>query len=460
MFRAIASRSFFCRAFQNSAMYTCWEAISPTPSIFRSSIILRGFNATAIPQAVLAGCVLCLALFGLLAGRIDLIIFAGFAITAYALPCVALACLPAALLWSPRLGLLGMGNEPLFLRLDHALLAGVLCHLSVAKKHRFREHPLYIPMAIFLIALILSAIVGALRGTIPMPTGALLYCAQWAHLMLLFVAAYSLGVKLGTAGIYAWGLGGVSIAVYGLCESTWPYFEPYNVVYRTYERVLFDGQANHYAGFHVLATVIGLALARERRFRVFGVLIALLATGALYTTGSRTGWIAWAAALAVLIVLWFPRLKYVTLPGLLIVLLAIPDTWWYRASAPGSSMFDRLVAWKSALSTFPVHPLLGLGVGARHRSYYDSQYFMTLAESGLVGLVLLLLLIVTLGRALRPDRAEQGLHRALCTGALAALAGACVHSFAAVSFVITVVAGPLFWWCGYALSQRRDNEAA
>ena len=68
-------------------------------------------------------------------------------------------------------------------------------------------------MAIFLIALILSAIVGALRGTIPMPTGALLYCAQWAHLMLLFVAAYSLGVKLGTAGIYAWGLGGVSIAM-------------------------------------------------------------------------------------------------------------------------------------------------------------------------------------------------------------------------------------------------------
>ena len=365
----------------------------------------------------------------------------------------------ASSLLTPRLGLLGMGNEVLFLRLDHALLAGVVWHLTVSKRHRFKEHPIYVPMAIFLIALMVSAIVGALQGTVPMPTGALLYCAQWAHLMLIFVAAYSLGGQAGRAGIYGWGLGAVSISVYGLCEWVWPFFEPYNVVYRTYERVLFEGQANHYGGFHVLATVIGLALCRERRFRVFGIAMALLATGALYTTGSRTGWIAWTAALAVLMVLWFPRLRYVTLPGLLVVLVGIPDVWWYRASAPGSSMFDRLVAWKSALSTFPVHPLLGLGAGARHRSYYDSQYFMTLSESGLVGLVLLLLVIATLVRALRPKGADHGIGGCLCTGAVAALADACVHSFAAVSFVITVVAGPLFWWCGYALSQRRDEEA-
>jgi O-antigen ligase len=111
-------------------------------------------------------------------------------------------------------------------------------------------------------------------------------------------------------------------------------------------------------------------------------------------------------------------------------------------------MYDRLVAWKSALSTVPDFPLIGLGAGARHRSYYDNQYVMTLAESGLLGLGALLILL--LGLAATLAQARRAWASPLGTGALAALAAVATHSMATGSLIVTMVGGPLFWVCGVA----------
>ena len=122
-------------------------------------------------------------------------------------------------------------------------------------------------------------------------------------------------------------------------------------------------------------------------------------------------------------------------------------------AAPGSSMYDRLTAWKSALSTVDIYPVLGLGAGARHRSYYDNHYLMTLAESGIVGLALLLLLLLALAHALSHAYGRSQGGTWWCAGALAGLAALAVHGLATATFIVTLVAGPFFWYCGMAFVQ-------
>jgi O-antigen ligase len=183
---------------------------------------------------------------------------------------------------------------------------------------------------------------------------------------------------------------------------------------------------------------------------VLGIALALLATLALWPTGSRSGALAWATAIAAFALIRVPAFRWWLPPLGVLGLALVPGSFWARQSAPGSSMYDRLVAWKSAMSTVDLYPLLGLGAGARHRSYYDNQFIMTLAESGLVGLILLVLLLLALARALgRECGGPQGGYAA---GALAGLAALSVHSLATATFIVTMTAGPFFWYAGMALS--------
>ena len=120
-------------------------------------------------------------------------------------------------------------------------------------------------------------------------------------------------------------------------------------------------------------------------------------------------------------------------------------------------MYDRLVAWKSALSTVEQYPLLGLGAGARHRSYYDNHYIMTLSEAGILGLACLVLLLIGLAHALAHHQPANERDAWWRVGALAGLAALAVHAMATATFVVTMAAGPFFWYCGVALghAERR-----
>lgn len=376
--------------------------------------------------------------------------FAGAAL----LPRQALLALPALFIWGPRLNLAAAGDEILFLRLDQAAVAGLLAFAAFHPRGALRSPPAHTAFLAFLIALALSVAVGLARGALTTPLSSLLYLGQWLEFYAVYVLAFSLGPRIQGAAVYAWALPLIALAAYGLAEAAWPYYEVPGVRYRTFERVWFPGQANHAAGLFALATVSGLALAATARYRALGLSLALLSTLALWPTGSRSGALAWMAGIGALLLIAAPPARWWLPPLGIVALCAIPAAWWQRFAMPGSSMYDRLVAWKSALSTVDTYPLFGLGAGARHRSYYDNHYLMTLAESGAVGLACLLLLLVGIARAL--GHAEGG-NPWWRLGALAGLAALSVHALATATFVVTLAAGPFFWYCGMVLAPADDQ---
>lgn len=390
---------------------------------------------------------------GLAAGYATVALVCVAFVLAFALPLPALLTLPTLLIWGPRLNLALSGDEVLFLRLDQPVVAGLLCYLVLHPRGALRSPPGHTVFLAFLGVVMGSILLGIVRGTLVTPVSAALYSAQWLEFYGLYVVAWSLGPRISGQFAYAWALPLLALAAYGLAEEAWPYYAPPGERYRTFERVLFPGQANHAAGLLALATVTGVGLALQPRYRALGIGLAVMATLALGPTGSRSGAVAWAAGLCALVLIRIPAARWWLPPLGVLGIWAVPLVWWQRASAPGSSMYDRLVAWKSALSTVDTFPLLGLGAGARHRSFYDNHYVMTLAESGVVGLGLLLLLMLVLGHALGHGRLRSAGGVGVCTGALAGLATLGVHALANVSFVVTLVGGPFFWYCGVALSQ-------
>jgi O-antigen ligase len=368
-------------------------------------------------------------------------------------PGAALLTIPALLIWAPRLTLGEAGGESVFLRLDQFAVAGLIARGVLHPTDRLSSPPGHTAFVVFLSVVALSVTVGLLQGTLAAPMSALLYFAQWLEFYALFVAAWTFGARVQGWSIYAWAVPLVALATYGLAEDLWPFYENPDVRYRTFERVLFPGQANHAAGLFALATATGLGIASIPRYRVLGVALALLCTLALWPTGSRSGALAWAAGIGAFALIRVPSLRWCLPPLGIVGLTALPADFWARHSLPGSSMHDRLVAWKSALSTVDLYPLLGLGAGARHRSYYDNHYIMTLAESGLLGMILLIILILALARALGHQCKTCG----MCAGALAGLAALAVHGLATATFIVTMTAGPLFWYAGVALARREET---
>ncbi len=421
------------------------EEASGLRLIPRCSWLFQAPGAAAL-IAVLATLLWGPIVFGLAAVAFTIALFA---------PGTGLIALPALLIWGPRLVLGDSGGEAVFLRLDQFVVAGLVARGLLCPTEGLRSPPAHTAFVLFIAALTLSVVVGLVQGTLAAPMSALLYLSQWLEFYGLYVVAWNFGPRIQRYFPYAWALPLVALAAYGLAEYTWPFHEDPDVRYRTFERVLFPGQANHAAGLFALATATGLGMTLKPRYRALGLALAIFSTLAIWPTGSRSGALAWAVGIGAFSLVCVPALRWWASPLLVLGLAAVPGSFWAAHSAPGSSMHDRLVAWKSALSTVDHYPLLGLGAGARHRSYYDNHYLMTLAESGLVGMVLLLALLLGLARALGHASGARLDWRAV--GALAGLAALMVHGLATATFVVTMTAGPLFWYLGLALSVREEN---
>ncbi|MBN2309742.1 MAG: hypothetical protein JXR94_12265 [Candidatus Hydrogenedentes bacterium] len=390
------------------------------------------------------------------AARIAACILAAVGAVSFAKPVWGAAALPAALIWTPRIYLAVVGDEALFCRIDHAIVAGLAAYLLI------REHPrgtsLHVPLVLFLTGLSATTLVGLLRGTAAAPESALLSIAQLAHLGLVFICAHAQGPRLGRAGLYAWALPVAALAAFGVAEWLRPCAPMPDGPYRTFEHVFFAGQANHAAGLLAVGAVVGAALLREPRWRALGAALAVAAGTALIGTRSREGAAALAAAFSGLLLIRVPRLRWLA-PVAVAAVLVVPPETWNALAPPGSSLFDRIVNWKEALSTAPRHPWIGLGLGARHRQFYDNQYLMFLVEGGAITLVLFVGWLAYLARELgQAATSSPGLRGALSAGALCGLAAIAFQSLVAVCFVVTLVAGPLYWLAGYALSVEEPES--
>lgn len=339
----------------------------------------------------------------------------------------------------------------------------------------------------FLVAMLVSYAVGQLRGLTTME-------ANGADNEMLFIATF-MGVALMAAdGISNWHrfnlilrvmvFCGAYMAIIALIQSATSVdiTEYMNIPGLQSKRSLlgFESRGDgirvasttiHYIELSTsLATILPFAIhlaifTPDRRRRMWYLFGALAIAGGVATTISRTGILALAIVLVVLVPIWGWRLRYnvlvlslgslaafgVVQPGLLRTLANLFDD-----PSKNPAFTVRQERYPMVWHYFSQRPLLGRGTGTYVLPQYsilDNQWLVLLIANGIVGIVALVALhvtgIVLAGMAMR--RAQTAEIRHLCAAVLStqAIAPIVAGTFDSFSFLtyITLV-GLTLGMCG------------
>ncbi|MGG1661838.1 O-antigen ligase family protein [Brevibacillus sp. NRS-1366] len=163
--------------------------------------------------------------------------------------------------------------------------------------------------------------------------------------------------------------------------------------------------------------------AANRKEKLIWAVVTLTTLLALLLTGSRGAWFALALAMFVCFYLWNKRIAgYLVLAGIIgvVALFFVPESVpmvgtvknriftlftpeYFEASSEGG----RIGRWGEAYDKMRIEPLFGVGLGhhggavaARQFGtiYSDSYFFKSLAEYGLIGIILLIGLVISMLR--------------------------------------------------------------
>jgi len=335
-----------------------------------------------------------------------------------------------------------------------------------SKKEEFSNaaEPFFI---FFLLAGAASIVIGLLMNVIDKPLISFLYLAKWVEYYFVFSAAYWCADRFVSARrlLLVFFAAGIVVACYGY----WEYFAPLDKAlmpnfYRVYERPPFHGDANHIGGFLVLwiGFFTPFFLKAETRRSCCAWLAALLfAWLPLVWTFSRKSYFALGVVLIAALLISRKKRRLLVLGSLMLLMACLLTKFPERVAGLRatfasedpfhSSWATNLTMWDFAFWNFERFFIFGSGLGVRHRLFYESQYVMILAETGVVGFGLFLLLI------LNPIR--QAVESALrdsnpvAIGVLIGGGGVLVHSLSCVSLTVSKIAIPFWFLMGVALKQ-------
>lgn len=328
----------------------------------------------------------------------------------------------------------------------------------------------------FLLAAEISILGGFFFRTVDKPFLSLLYLLKWVEYFLVFWATVRLARSRSESDFFlkVFFLLGIFLAGYGY----WEHFSPaakavYPNYYRLFERFPFTGDANHVGGLLVLwmGFFTGLFLNRKNDFTR-----ALLFTGLCFVffpliwTYSRKSYLALGGALSLSVLLQKDRREalllvcFFALVGLVLptrLAERVTDIRYAFDSVDPfhSSLAGNWAMWQQALWNFDKFFLWGSGFGSRHRLFYESQFVLVLAETGLFGFAAFLFLCLALVRKItvRFSRLSQR-EKAIVLGWLAGFSGLMVHNLSCVSLTVTKVAIP-FWFLTAVVLARLEPAA-
>lgn len=366
----------------------------------------------------------------------------------------------------PRFSMASVGP---FYRIDlriEDLLLALLTLLTLgimARKSSLPESPAVERVFLwFLLIAQVSILGGFFLQTIDKPLLSLFYLLKWVEYFLVFVITSRFAAARSGSAFFLKTFFALGLAV--SCFGYWEHFFPaakatYPNYYRLFERPPFHGDANHIGGMLVvwIGFFAGIFLRTDRRPLQAMLLGAVLfAFFPLIWTYSRKSYFALMAAFVLPFFVRGVRRKLLLLVCLFILFgLAFPTRLPERLIDLGeafsstdpfhSSWAGNWVMWKQALWNFGQFFLFGSGLGSRHRLFYESQYILILAETGVVGFALFgLLLLAPLREHLRL-RAAGWEEKGIVLGWLMAFAGLLVHNFSCVSLTVSKIAIP-FWF--------------
>lgn len=328
----------------------------------------------------------------------------------------------------------------------------------------------------FLVAAEISILNGLFFRTIDKPFLSLLYLLKWVEYFLVFFVTlrFFSGNERSVFFLRTFFLLGISIALYGYWEHFFPAAKAVQPnYYRLFERPPFHGDANHIGGLLVLwmGFFSGFFLkAKGQRQRIFLLASLIFAFFPLLWTYSRKSYFGLAGALFFASLFPGVRKKALFLVCLLLLLgLNLPTRLAERMSDLGevfssvdpfhSSWATNWVMWNQAFWNFKQFFLFGSGLGSRHRLFYESQYVLILAETGLVGFMTFVLLVGApireiLGSLRQPLNQDQ---EGKALGWLVGFVGLLIHNFSCVSWTVSKIAIPFWFLTAFVLADLKKS---
>ncbi|MBI5788258.1 MAG: O-antigen ligase family protein [Candidatus Schekmanbacteria bacterium] len=226
------------------------------------------------------------------------------------------------------------------------------------------------------------------------------------------------------------------------------------------------GEPNTFGGYLALifSVVLGLCFSLRSPNKILALAaMAVMIMVAFAFTLSRSSWIALVPMWLTLLVFCKKKEALIIATVLVVITsaLVLPAQVEERISYTfqkhsrdsleiGGISFDpstsaRIKSWKNVLQDIKNHPLMGFGITGY--SFVDSQYFRTLIETGFVGLLAFLGLLLAIFRQIMRNltQVKSPLFYGLELGMLAGIVAIYTHAIGANSFIIVRIMEP-FWF--------------
>ena len=378
---------------------------------------------------------------------------------------IALYILIFSMLLSPEINVAGGAGRDVVLRVDDILLV-IIGFSWLAKTAIYKEMGLIrkspINRAIFLYALVcaFSTLIGVLFGRVK-PVSGFFYVLKYLEYFVVYFLVVNHLHSEEQVKRFVWAIlfTGVLISLYGIIQIP------------TGARVSapFEGEfgePNTLGGYLLLLISIAsgfflTARTQKRKFLYLGLAVLYLIPF-IYTL-SRTSWIALIPMIGTLLIFSYRKtiLIYFIVFAIALTPLLAPKiakerfAYTFQSHVTKSvtvagvtldpSSSERIIAWKRCLKDFVNHPIFGYGVTGY--GFVDGQYFRTLIEVGLIGLLALFYLLYSIFReVLNTYRfCTSSRYKGLALGMLAGCVAMFVHAIGANTFIIVRIMEP-FWF--------------
>lgn len=357
----------------------------------------------------------------------------------------------------------GVGGRTITLRFEDLLLL-VMGFAWLVKSAIYKELPLFKwtplngPMLYYILACVLSTMIGMLAGSVTLRAGFFFVLKYFEYFFLFYMVVNHVTTKDQVVRcLVLLLLTCVGASLFGLAQI--PSGERATL---PFEGAI--GEPNTFGGYLVLmmALVLGLVFHLKSfptRVALLGLLVCMIPV--LMATLSRSSYAA-AGVLTIMVVYTQrhnPKVLGALMVGVMSVMVMAPNTVgeriMYTVAQPkqygqlkvggiqvDTSTSDRIRAWQDVLGHWAQRPLLGKGVASIW--WADAMYVKVLAETGIIGLTAFLFFFVRLWKTTKTTfhSATNPWEKGLTFGFLLGILPLMVHAIGANTFYIVRIMEP------------------
>jgi len=393
-------------------------------------------------------------------------------IVCFVWPPISLYILIFSMLLSPEFGARDTQGQGMTIRLDDLLL--VLISFSwLAKSSLYKElglfprTPLNSGITAYVAICLFSTVLGGLFGKISLG-GYMFVLKYFEYFMVFFMAVNFIETrKQAKTFIILLLITCAIVTLYALSQL--PLGERVSTPFEGKE-----GEPGTLGGYLILlmCVCIGLVLKSEsKRVKISLTGLIIICFVALMATQSRATWMGLPFIYICFIIMSKKRLILIGVLAVIIIIapFVLPQEYKDRYSgtfevekgwettvggktlALDSSASSRVASWQGVLRDFKKHPVFGYGINGYW--FIDGQYFRTLAELGIVGTCIFILLLYQIGKFLLTAYCitSDNLTKGFTMGLFAGFIGLLVHCMGSNTFIVVRIMEPFWFLMGIAV---------